>query len=81
MNDQISEDGIASAPRQRGWLALCLCVFHAFTLPEALDAQTQAKLREPLPLDVVAGLRMHNEFSPIGFSPDGELDRARGDHD
>lgn len=72
MNDQISEDGIASAPRQRGWLALCLCVFHAFTLPEALDAQTQAKLREPLPLDVVAGLRMHNEFSPIGFSPDGD---------
>lgn len=34
--------------------------------------QEEAKLREPLPLDVAVWLRSHNGRSPINLSPDGE---------
>jgi hypothetical protein len=40
--------------------------------PERTAAQTQAPVREPLPLDVVVSLRGHNGRSPINFSPDGQ---------
>jgi len=38
----------------------------------AASAQTPAKLREPLPLEVAASIREHNTRSPINYSPDGE---------
>lgn len=38
----------------------------------AVSAQTPAKIREPLPLEVAASIREHNTRSPINYSSDGE---------
>lgn len=53
-----------------GWIASSL-VGQAGVLPLHLAAQMPARVREPLPLDVVLSLRRHNTRSPISLSPDG----------
>lgn len=53
------------------WWIACLLVGIG-DVPPYLAAQSSARLREPLPLDVAVSLRGHNSRSPINLSPDGE---------
>jgi dipeptidyl aminopeptidase/acylaminoacyl peptidase len=52
--------------------ALAALVAFGALAPERMAAQTQERVREPLPLDIVVSLRGHNGRSPINLSPDGE---------
>jgi dipeptidyl aminopeptidase/acylaminoacyl peptidase len=54
-----------------GWIA-CSLVGIVAAPPARLAAQSSARLREPLPLDLVLSLHGHNTRSPVNFSPDGE---------
>lgn len=59
---------------RRSLRGMCFGVvaFGVAALPTWAPAQTAARVREPLPLDVVVSVRAHNGRSPINFSPDGE---------